>query len=383
MVNLGLIQVSDGQLSFYGSALDNTEGLIKIDDGATLYAGNAPVTGGTIRGLPSGNGIATLAGGTYRNLTLTGNLAVNSVTIAGTITNNGTLNAGSSLLSFNGATTLTGTGKVTLAGGIIDSTSSNNTFTVGKNQSIQGHGQLGGYYGYNSTFINQGTLRASGTNGLRFYSSNALQNQGLVLVDANSTFNLNGTQLTQTAADARTVVNGTLNTPVLALQAGTVSGTGTIAGNVNNTGGVLNPGASPGTLTITGDYAQASGGSLTIELDGEEQGVSFDWLTIGGNATLAGNLFLDVGFTPADGTTFTFLTTSGLVSGAFEHIYANGWDVLTTYTDHSVSVTLTAAVPEPETWALLLAGVAVLGTFGARQRRKPNAQPDLAPADIT
>jgi hypothetical protein len=139
---------------------------------------------------------------------------------------------------------------------------------------------------------------------------------------------------------------------------------------VINEGGQVNPGASPGKLSVGGDYRQAAGGSLVIEIDGADAGVSHDWLSIAGAADLGGDLYLDIGYSPADGTSFTFLTALMGVSGTFDHIYANGWNVVTTYGANEVSVTLTAAVPEPESVMLLLAG---LGVVGVLARRKPLA----------
>lgn len=58
------------------------------------------------------------------------------------------------------------------------------------------------------------------------------------------------------------------------------------------------------------------------------------------------------------------------LSGTFDHIYANGWNVITTYGSHDVSVTVTAAVPEPES-ILLLLGLGVLGVkYGGLRQRK-------------
>ncbi|HIV69665.1 MAG TPA: PEP-CTERM sorting domain-containing protein [Candidatus Aquabacterium excrementipullorum] len=373
IINKGLIQASGGTLYAYASSLDNSAGVIQVDEGATLHAANGAITGGTVQGT-TGLGLATLSGGTYKNLTLRNQLNVGGLTVAGTIDNQGTLNVGGgNVLAFDGNTTLGGNGRVNLNGGYIDGTASS-TLTIGHGQTVKGYGYLGGYYGQSASLINEGTLQANGGQ-LQVYNATVFTNRGLVQVDGASTLAVNYASYAQDATAASTVVNGTLIAPNIQLQTGRLSGTGLVIGNVSNTGGLLAPGASPGTLTISGDYAQGSGGGLTIELNGEQQGVSFDWLAITGNASLAGDLYLDVGFTPADGTTFTFLTAGGLVSGAFDQIHATGWDVTTTYTDHSVSVTLTAAVPEPESWALLLAGIAVVGATSAWRRREAEAQP--------
>src|SRR5690606_10720918 len=64
----------------------------------------------------------------------------------------------------------------------------------------------------------------------------------------------------------------------------TLGGHGEIGGSVANAG-MLSPGASIGTLTIHGDYTQASDGTLVVEVmpDGRS-----DRLVVDGKASLAG-----------------------------------------------------------------------------------------------
>jgi len=380
IVNKGTIladNTAGNYLNFHGPNLNNSAGLIQIADGANFYVSNGTVTGGMIQGL--GTGGATIGGGTYKNLTLTGKLQANSTTLAGTITNNGTLTLNGGLgTTFNTDVTLGGSGQTVLKGAYIESSNgaAGNTLTIGAGHTLTGYGQLGGgYFGYNATrIVNNGTIRADNTGGsvLNIYGGD-FKNRGTVQVDAGAQALFNSTNLVQDGASAKTIVNGTLNVAQLELQAGQLSGTGTISGDVVNTGGQVKPGASPGTLTIGGNYSQAPGGSLVIELDGADQGLSYDWLSIGGTASLAGDLYLDVGYTPADGTSFTILTALLGVSGAFDHIYANGWNVTTTYGSDNVMVTLTSAVPEPESILLLLAGLGVLG-LKYRGLRQPKAR---------
>jgi hypothetical protein len=380
IVNKGTIladNTAGNYLNFHGPNLNNSAGLIQIADGANFYVSNGTVTGGMIQGL--GTGGATIGGGTYKNLTLTGKLQANSTTLAGTITNNGTLTLNGGLgTTFNTDVTLGGSGQTVLKGAYIESSNgaAGNTLTIGAGHTLTGYGQLGGgYFGYNATrIVNNGTIRADNTGGsvLNIYGGD-FKNRGTVQVDAGAQALFNSTNLVQDGASAKTIVNGTLNVAQLELQAGQLSGTGTISGDVVNTGGQVKPGASPGTLTIGGNYSQAPGGSLVIELDGADQGLSYDWLSIGGTASLAGDLYLDVGYTPADGTSFTILTALLGVTGAFDHIYANGWNVTTTYGSDNVMVTLTSAVPEPESILLLLAGLGVLG-LKYRGLRQPKAR---------
>ena len=70
-----------------------------------------------------------------------------------------------------------------------------------------------------------------------------------------------------------TFINSILNTGggTIDVQEGTVQGSGTVGGSLVNTSGTVAPGNSPGTLTVDGDFSQAAGGTLAIELAGTLQ----------------------------------------------------------------------------------------------------------------
>jgi T5SS/PEP-CTERM-associated repeat protein len=129
---------------------------------------------------------------------------------------------------------------------------------------------------------------------------------------------------------------------------GTVEGNSQITGNVHNAGAVA-PGiaASPlpsnalGTLPIVGNYTQAAGGALDIELAST---ANFDKLTVFGGANLGGALSVSLvnGFTPAVGNSFDLLTATGGITGKFAtaqlpSLLGNGhgpfWTIVYTSTD--------------------------------------------------
>ena len=107
--------------------------------------------------------------------------------------------------------------------------------------------------------------------------------------------------------------------------AGTLRGTGTLASLTIESGSNLAPGNSTGTLTVTGSYTQSSGGLLAVEIAGTTSSTTYDVVSVGGTATLAGTLEIqtDGSFTPADGTnpgdfgdSFVILSASA-VAGTF------------------------------------------------------------------
>jgi hypothetical protein len=109
------------------------------------------------------------------------------------------------------------------------------------------------------------------------------------------------------------------------IQGGTFEGGGTVAGNLTNTGGSVAPGASPGTLTITGDYTQAPGATLDVDLAGTTPGTQFDHLLVGGVATLDGTLALHSGvFTPTITDTFKIIAGASSRIGTFSALTGSG-----------------------------------------------------------
>jgi hypothetical protein len=121
--------------------------------------------------------------------------------------------------------------------------------------------------------------------------------------------------------DGVLTVNGTGSVSVppgkTLTQNGTLGGTGTVTADVTNSG-IVTPGNSPGTLTIDGNYTQASGGLLHEELGGPAAG-QFDKLAVTGTATLAGTLSISSfgGYSAPVGQAFDFLTAARGITGTF------------------------------------------------------------------
>jgi autotransporter-associated beta strand protein len=227
-----------------------------------------------------------------------------------------------------------------------------NNLTIGSNNlsttfsGVMQDGDRGGNGGTGGslTKIGTGTLDLTGAN---TYTGNTNINRGVLKVDGSITSN--------------TFVN----------HGGTLAGTGTVGGNVTNAG-VVSPGDAPGTLTVNGNYAQASNGTLLIDIAGANDG-QFSVLDVLGNANLDGFLHpvLLNGFTPTIGESFTFLDYASL-TGAFSSIqnqvFDNGMERwVVTYQATDAVLTATRNVPDLGSTLLLLT-LSLLGLATYRQK---------------
>lgn len=143
------------------------------------------------------------------------------------------------------------------------------------------------------------------------------------------------------------------------------------SGHVNVFGGTLGV-RSADTLLVGGNLTLGTAGTLDLELGSGFTLGSGPLLQVGRRATLVGDLSLsfDSGFSFAAGT-YTLLNAATL-EGSFGQVSYTGlmagYTANVLYTAGGVQLNI-AAVPEPETYALLLGGLAVVG-FVARRRRQ-------------
>jgi hypothetical protein len=182
---------------------------------------------------------------------------------------------------------------------------------------------------------------------------------------------------TQTAGTTRLSNNRTLkSSTTLALQGGSLTGSGTVQANVNASGATLAPGASAGTLIVNGNLTLGSGANLTFELGGATQGTQYDYLDVNGAVTLGGNLnvsFINSFQNSVQYTDlFTVVTADSTFSGAFGNVASgarlntsDGYgSFLVNYS--GTSLQLSQYVPEPGAYALA-AGLGLVG-FGLWRR---------------
>lgn len=248
-------------------------------------------------------------------------------------------------------------------------------------------------------FSNIGTYRKV-TTGSTTRIEVPFTNSGALLLDGGllrftSTYSQSGGNLR-----LATGTTATFDTPV-AFASGSVIGNGTLTGNITNGTGasapvsapgvsaanvietaVLSPGDTLGRLNIQGNLTLLSTSKLIVDIAGNNQGVDYDFLSISGNATLGGALSLNVSEafrgTISPTATFTVVTAAN-VTGAFTNaapgarFWANDLQSSFVVNYTTTGVTLTnfqvVPIPEPSTWALMIAGLGVIAVSLWRKRK--------------
>ena len=180
------------------------------------------------------------------------------------------------------------------------------------------------------------------------------------------------------------VLNGQNSyTGMTVVQQGVLGGHGSLASVLIGADAVLAPGESAGLLSITGDL-RFDAGQLQIELAGQQRGIDFDALNVGGAVDLGGSV-LTLDFLGAfasqvhAGDSFELMRAVGGLTGQFANV-ASGGRLLTVDGEGSFMVSYgggqalllsayqATAVPEPANWAMLLVGLAA---FAGRALRRP------------
>ena len=296
--NTGMMEATaGGTLEFTTDAVTNTNGTISAtgtNSQVVLFTGS--ITGGTLTS--SGGGAFNVTDNfTLNTLTLSTGSTLNILNDtqlnlgAGTFTNNGTINVNAAnnatFLEIAGATTLAGTGNVTM------SNSANNQITGGgtltNQQTIQGSGQIGVN---NLTLVNSGTIDANQSTILYINPNGGTTNTGKMEATAGGTLEFESDAVTNTGGTIEAIGTGSSVT----LFTGSITG-GTLT---SNTGGAFNETdnfeltgitlSSGSTLNIAND-TQLQFGTGTITNDGtinENAANNATDIYITGNVTLAG-----------------------------------------------------------------------------------------------
>lgn len=260
----------------------NSVGTVTVTGSGSTLTDNGPI----LRVGYDGTGTLTVAnGGQVTVGTLTNGAYNGTLTIASNAGSTGTLNigaaAGSSAAApgtFKAASIAFGSGTGTI---VFNHTSSGLLF----DSAISGNGTLKALAG--RTIL-------TGDNSL--FTGNTVVNGGVLTV--------NGSM----AGSATTVESGAR-----------LTGSGTVGSVTALAGSTVAPGNSPGTLTVAGNYSQASGSTYSAEL--VPGGSVSDLISVSGTATINSGAILTASrygsgfFTP--GARYTVLTAAGGVTGTY------------------------------------------------------------------
>ncbi|VVE13752.1 outer membrane autotransporter [Pandoraea horticolens] len=318
----GTTTISAGTLALTGGgSIANASGL--INNGIFDISGTA---GGTTVTTLSGTGTVALGGQT---LTLSNASGTFSGGIAGTggLTLNGGTQTLSGVNAYTGATTVNaGTLALAGAGNLSEATTvslagsgATLDLSAGGNQSVAHLSGVSGSRVALGANILTLTDNTSQTFGGSLTGSGSLVKQGtgtLTLNGISSAFTgtttiSDGTVAVGDAASASAMLGGNVQVSTQ----GTLRGHGTVSGNVNNSG-VVAPGGSIGTLAVSGNYAQAATGTLSIEVS-PTQGSQ---LRVGGAAALGGTLAIVYDPGTYTARQYTLLTAANGVTGRFGNV---------------------------------------------------------------
>jgi hypothetical protein len=350
----------DGQLKGEGHTFDGpatwTGGSIK-GGGLTAFGGSLSITGDSEKKIDAGRIVAvndTTWGGSTRpdsnGILFNSDFSIQS--LPSWIVNSGTWNDTN---SFNSA-----------IGGVNAAFHNNGTYNkLGNALTVM----AADYSNTGTTDVNAGKMAVA----------HSFSNSGEIVVSVGASFQV---------VHVRTVWAGGMNsetdTRFENAMSGVIRGWGTVippsVGLTNR--GAINPGYLVGALTIDGDLHQAASGVLNIEISSLS---NFDQLTVTDDVTLGGTLAIsNEGYTPVVGDRFVIATFDERLTGStFSSVILNGFsagvDFDVIYNEHNVTLAVTAApaataataVPEPQSWAMLLAGLAVAGPMVRRRHRVP------------
>jgi len=230
-----------------------------------------------------------------------------------------TVNAG--ILALTGVGTLNSSGGVTVSGGTFDISQ-----ITASGMQIGDLSGAGGFVKLGAKTLTLGTANSTTYAG-------SIQDQGIVagspghlIKQGTGRLNLTGTNNLDTGGAGGTVninagnlaINGPLTSSTVTVgSSGTLSGASTITGNVINNG-TISPGNSIGTLTIVGNYTQATGSSYLVEVSP----TAADLIAVSGTATIQGGTTLSIH--PSSGNypitnSYTILTSAGL-TGTYSNV---------------------------------------------------------------
>lgn len=318
---------------------------------------------------------------THSGGTLTGS---GNLTVSGATAWSGGTQGGSGATTFAGTLAMTGAGaKVIGARTLIASDTAwtgntahnNGGISIGSSGSFNNTGTFTDTNAFDDTISGGGTFNNAGTYDKQTATLTTIgvgfNNTGTVHVDA-GTLQLNTAHtnqgLIQVAAGATMFGNN-----ATFVNAGTFSGDGTFATHLNGdivNQGTIAPGVSgTGLLSFDGDLTLSASSVLNLQLTSLSD---FDGVSVSDNVSLGGEIAIhNLGYMPVVGDSFIVMTFDQNLGGSsFDGLtwrgFGSGVEFDVIYNPHDVTLAV-AAVPEPETYAMMLAGLGLLG-FVARRR---------------
>ena len=286
LTNAGPINLNaNGDILTDAGVFNNNSG------GSLTLSANANTV--TVTGAFNNGGGASIAmSGTNGTIGITGKL-----TTAGTLTIAGAGNTLTADLDNSGPITLSGNNDTVTDTGDLNNLSGGSVTLSATTDSGGVAGMFNNNAGATLAFVapssngnvsvtgattNNGTVNMTGSNDT-LAANGGFTNAGAGSVAIGQTETLSTGSNNYTQTGGTTVVRGTLDAAVTAIQGGTLSVDGVVVGAIQNTGGFVNPFAagSPATLADTGNYTQGPGGTLMIDLGGTAPG-EFSVLDVSG-----------------------------------------------------------------------------------------------------
>jgi hypothetical protein len=397
--NLGTVSLATGGHAYLSGTFDNTSATLTAPTGGAYELSGGTINNGSIAAgalaFTSSGGIVNAAS-FLGDLTLTANSYV-YFTGGTTLTGSNLSFAANSNLYWQQSGTLTGKTITMGTGSRLYLTSANRALTLDAGTTVTGdtsiytdgnvgssitnqgsitHSVAGTGYLYAPTFTNSGTITATagdlylGTTATGSSFANA----------AGATLTVNGGTIRLQAPASTTIVNqGTINVQSGTLYTnnvltnganGTLGGSGTINGNVVFTGGTLAPGNSAGTLQLLGNLTLGATTNTVMEIGatGADRITGLSTLNLGGLLTIAP--LSDVFTSGQTWNLFSATTITGSFA-SFNLPYTSAgwvWDTSQLATTGNLTLTTFVPVPEPSTYLLLAAGLALVV---ALHRRRP------------
>ncbi|MCB2040324.1 MAG: PEP-CTERM sorting domain-containing protein [Rhodoferax sp.] len=374
--SFGQLNVTDqGKVSAIGAQVGSSggTGVLKVDNATLQFQGQQ--TGGNrsgaylVVGDGSGIGVATVSNGGVVNLVNNGSSGA-GVYLGGT----GTRPMGDGSLTLSGASQINVQAEPGL--GVV---------RVGRDGS-----GLMRVRGGSSVNVGDGNLLVAshkGGDGTLLVSENSTITAGWVGIGRNKT----DTGDVDGGTGTVVLINSTLTAPTIVVGTnGFLGGSGTINGNVINHG-IFAPGNSPGTLEIDGSFTALAGSKMILEVESDGAGGFLTDLVIfkGGepldlanlhaefrflgntdpNAFGGSGLFkLDTFFQERQADNSLAAVAPAVFDNAVFTAQADAYQITRfNFDPASGGTVIAAAVPEPEAWALMLAGLLTIGGIARRR----------------